>query len=145
MSTTATGSIKGQVTPPAPATKKAPRAAQVSVALERRRIVIVSVGLFLVLGAAIVVALTTTLPSAIIQRTHLGPRDTFGIEERNGNIVLPAANNRCRQIAFNNDTGRMVETSRPCENKPALDDKGIPVPEATMRRMDSIRQTFSKQ
>ena len=144
MSTTATDSIKGQATPPAPATKKAPRAAQGIIALERRRILIVSVGLFAVLGAAILVALTTTLPSALIQRTPLGPRDTFGIEERSGAILLPPANNRCRQIAFNNDTGRMVETSRPCEKKPALDEKGIPVPEATMRRMDSIRQGFSK-
>src|SRR5262245_9745655 len=139
----ATNSIKGQVTAPAATTKKAARASQGS-ALERRRIVIVFAGLFVVLGAAILVGLTTTLPSALIQRTHLGPRDTFGIEQRDGAIVLPSANNRCRQIAFNNDTGRMVETSRPCENKPVLDDKGIPVPEATMRRMDSIRQGFSK-
>jgi hypothetical protein len=144
MNTTATNSIKGQVTAPAAATKKASRASQ-STALERRRIVIVFAALFVVLGAAILVALTTTLPSAILQRSPLGPRDTFGIEQRDGAIVLPAANNRCRQIAFNNDTGRMVETSRPCENKPALDDKGIPVPEATIRRMDSIRQGFSKQ
>jgi len=79
------------------------------------------------------------------QRTPLGPRDTFVIEERSGGIVLPATNNsKCRQIAFNNDTGRMVESSKPCEKKPALDDKGVPVPEATMRRMDSIRQGFAK-
>ena len=145
MGPAATNSIKGQVTAPAAATKKASRALPSSVALERRRIVIVCVGLVVILGTAIVVALTTSLSSAIIQRAQLGPRDTFGIEERNGSIVLPATNNRCRQIAFNNDTGRMVETSRPCENKPALDEKGIPIPEATMRRMDSIRQTFSKQ
>src|SRR5262249_51076428 len=99
MAPTATNSIKGQVTAPAAATKKASRAAQGS-AMERRRIVIVFAGLFVVLGAAILVGLTTTLPSAIIQRTPLGPRDTFGIEERNGAIVLPATNNRCRQIAF---------------------------------------------
>jgi len=144
MSTSATDSVKGQVTAPTAAAKKVSRAAQISIALERRQIIIVSAGLFLVLGAAILVAVTTSLPSALIQRTHLGPRDTFGIEERSGAILLPPANNRCRKIAFNNDTGRMVETSRPCEKKPALDEKGIPVPEATMRRMDSIRQGFSK-
>jgi len=144
MSTTATGSVKGQATAPAAAPKKVSRAAQISIALERRQIMIVSAGLFLVLGAAILVALTTSLPSALMQRSHLGPRDTFGIEERSGAILLPPANNRCRQIAFNNDTGRMVETSKPCGKKPALDEKGIPVPEATMRRMDSIRQGFSK-
>jgi hypothetical protein len=143
MSTPATDSIKAPA--PAPATKKALHALQSSLRQERRRLVIVGVGLFLILGAAIAVALTTTLPSAIIQRTPLGPRDTFGIEERNGSIVLPASNNKCRQIAFNNDTGKMIETSRPCETKPALDDKGVPVPEATIRRMDSIRQGFNKQ
>jgi hypothetical protein len=143
MSTTATGSIKAPAT--ASATKRAARASLSSLTQERRRIVIVSAGLFVILGAAMVVALTTTLPSAIIQRTPLGPRDTFGIEERNGAIVLPPANNKCRQIAFNNDTGKMVETSKPCETKPNLDDKGVPVPEATMRRLDSIRQGFNKQ
>ncbi|MEN3378585.1 MAG: hypothetical protein V7604_3940 [Hyphomicrobiales bacterium] len=137
---TATESIKAAVASPADGPKKAVmlRAAQ-----ERRRIVIVCVGLIVMLGAAILVALTTNLPSSIIQ--PLGPRDMFGIEERNGSIVLKAENNRCRQIAFNNDTGLMKETSKPCFDKPVLDDKGVPVPEATIRRMDSIRQGFGKQ
>jgi hypothetical protein len=137
---TATESIKAAVASPADGPKKAVmlRAAQ-----ERRRIVIVCVGLIVMLGAAILVAMTTNLPSSIIQ--PLGPRDMFGIEERNGSIVLKAENNRCRQIAFNNDTGLMKETSKPCFDKPVLDDKGVPVPEATIRRMDSIRQGFGKQ
>jgi hypothetical protein len=138
--TTATNSIKAQVASPADAPKTA---ASPSIAQERRRIVIVCVGLIGVLGAAILVAVTTNLPSSIVQ--PLGPRDMFGIEERNGSIVLKAENNRCRQIAFNNDTGLMKETSKPCFNKPVLDDKGVPVPEATIRRMDSIRQGFGKQ
>jgi hypothetical protein len=137
---TATNSIKAQVASPADAPKTA---ASPSIAQERRRIVIVCVGLIVVLGAAILVALTTNLPSSIVQPS--GPRDSFGIEERNGSIVLKAENNRCRQIAFNNDTGLMKETSKPCFNKPVLDDKGVPVPEATIRRMDSIRQGFGKQ
>ena len=137
---TATNSIKAQVASPADAPKTA---ASPSIAQEGRRIVIVCVGLIVVLGAAILVALTTNLPSSIVQPS--GPRDSFGIEERNGSIVLKAENNRCRQIAFNNDTGLMKETSKPCFNKPVLDDKGVPVPEATMRRMDSIRQGFGKQ
>jgi len=144
MSNTVTQSIKGKATSPAAASKKTSLAPKGGSTLERRRIVLVCAGLFVLLGTAILVAMTTTLPSAIIQRTTSGPRDSFGVEERNGAIVLPAANNRCRQIAFNNDTGRMVETSKPCETKPTLDDKGVPVPEATIRRMDSIRQGFSK-
>ena len=71
MSTPATDSIKAPATPPAAATKKVSRALQSSIALERRRIVIVCGSLVLVLGTAIVVALTTSLPSAIIQRTPL--------------------------------------------------------------------------
>ena len=138
--TTATNSIKAQVASPADAPKTT---ASPSIAQERRRIVIVCVGLIGVLGAAILVAVTTNLPSSIVQ--PLGPRDMFGIEERNGSIVLKVENNRCRQIAFNNDTGLMKETSKPCYDKPVLDDKGVPVPEATIRRMDSIRQGFGKQ
>jgi len=137
---TATDSIKAEVASPTIAPKTA---ASPSIAQERRRIVIVCVGLIVMLGAAILVAMTTNLPSSIVQ--PLGPRDMFGIEERNGSIVLKAENNRCRQIAFNNDTGLMKETSKPCFNKPVLDDKGVPVPEATIRRMDSIRQGFGKQ
>jgi len=138
--TTATNSIKAEVASPADAPKAA---ASPSVAQERRRIVIVCIGLFVVLGAAILVAIMTNLPSSIIQPS--GPRDLFGIEERNGSIVLKAENNRCRQIAFNNDTGQMKETSKPCYDKPVLDDKGVPVPAATIRRMDSIREGFGKK
>ena len=138
--TTATNSIKAEVASPADAPKAA---ASPSVAQERRRIVIVCIGLFVVLGAAILVAIMTNLPSSIIQPS--GPRDLFGIEERNGSIVLKAENNRCRQIAFNNDTGQMKETSKPCYDKPVLDDKGVPVPSATIRRMDSIREGFGKK
>lgn len=137
---TATDSIKAEVASPTVAPKTA---ASPNIAQERRRIVIVCVGLFVVLGAAILVAIMTNLPSSIIQPS--GPRDLFGIEERNGSIVLKAENNRCRQIAFNNDTGQMKETSKPCYDKPVLDDKGVPVPSATIRRMDSIREGFGKK
>ena len=137
---TATDSIKAEVASPADAPKTV---ASPSIAQERRRILIVCVGLFVVLGAAILVAMMTDLSSSIIQPQ--GPRDMFGIEERNGSIVLKADNNRCRQIAFNNDTGVMKETSKPCYDKPVLDDKGFPVPEATIRRMDSIREGFGKK
>jgi len=144
MSTPAAQPIKEPVSSPAPAAKNASRTSQQGVALERRRIVIVCAVLITLLGSGILLAMTTDLTSTIIRHTPLAARDPFGTEERNASIVLPAANNRCRQIAFNNDTGRMVETARPCETKPAFDDKGVPIPEATMRRLDSIRQGFNK-
>src|SRR3954454_3365152 len=80
---TATDPINAEVASPAAAPKAtvAPGIAQ-----ERRRILIVCGGLFVVLGTAILVAMTTNLPSSIIQ--PLGPRDKFGIEERNGSMVL---------------------------------------------------------
>ena len=142
MNTPAAESIKAQPRVIAAADTKAARAVrQLS---ERRRMMIVSGGLFLLLGSGIVLAMMTDLPATFILRTPQGPRDTFGIEERNGSIVLKADNNKCRQIAFNNDTGRMVETNRPCETKPAVDDKGVAIPEATIRRLDSIRQGFAR-
>jgi hypothetical protein len=137
---TATDSIKTEAASPAEEPRKG---ASAGVALEQRRIVIVCAALFVVLGAAILVAMTTNLSSSIMH--PLGPRDMFGIEERNGSIVLKAENNRCRQIAFNNDTGAMKETVKPCYDKPVLDDKGFPVPEATIRRIDSIREGFGKK
>ena len=137
---TATDSIKAETPSPADTPKAA---VMLGAAQERRRILIVCAGLFVVLGAAILVAMMTNLKSALLQ--PLAPRDLFGIEERNGSIVLKAENNRCRQIAFNNDTGQMKETSKPCYDKPVLDDKGVPVPAATIRRMDTIRDSFGKK
>ena len=99
---TATNSIKTGVARPADAPKDAPKpAVMLGAAQERRRIMLVCPGLFVVLGAAILVGMTANLKSALLQ--PLAPRDLFGIEERNGSIVLKAENNRCRQIAFNND------------------------------------------
>src|SRR5262245_27964582 len=121
---TATDSIKTEVASRAEAPPKTAASpglaqaglAQAGLAQERRRILIVCAGLFVVLGAAIVVAITTDLKSSLLQ--PLAPRDLFGVEERNGSIVLKPTNNRCRQIAFNNDTGEMKETIRPCYGKP---------------------------
>jgi hypothetical protein len=144
MNAPATGSIKQPATAPAEAGRKASRILHPTTAQERRRIMIVGGGLFLLLGSGIVLAMVTDLPSALALRTTIGPRDTFGIEERNGSIVLPAADNKCRQIAFNNDTGRMVESNRPCSTRRAVDEKGVPIPEATIRRLDTIRQGFAR-
>jgi hypothetical protein len=141
---TATNSIKTGVARPADAPKDAPKpAVMLGAAQERRRIMLVCAGLFVVLGAAILVGMTANLKSALLQ--PLAPRDLFGIEERNGSIVLKAENNRCRQIAFNNDTGAMKETSRPCYDRPVAAEKSVPVPDATVRRIDSIRQGFGKK
>jgi len=145
MSTTVAQPIKEQASSPADAVKKAARAPQQGVAAERRRIVIVCAVLFTLLGSGILVAMTTDLPTTLLQRASLAnPRDGFGIEERNGRIVLPPVKDLCRQISFNNDTGVVIIDSRPCEKAPPPVDKLVPAPEATIRRMDSIRQGFSK-
>jgi hypothetical protein len=38
----------------------------------------------------------------------------------------------------------MKETSKPCYDRPVAVEKGVPVPDATIRRIDSIRQGFGK-
>ena len=48
-------------------------------------------------------------------------------------------------MTFNNDTGRLVEVSKPCEkDNVRLDDKGVPMPMGTVHRLDAISKSFSK-
>jgi hypothetical protein len=66
-------------------------------------------------------------------------------DTRTANIVLEAAAGRCRQMAFNNETGRIVEVPGRCEKEDVrLDHKGVPMPMGTVRRLDAISKSFSK-
>lgn len=45
-------------------------------------------------------------------------------------------------MKFDNRTGRTIENERHCENTTTLDAQGIPVPEGTIHRLDSISKSF---
>jgi hypothetical protein len=98
------------------------------------------------LGGAIWLATGAKLPTLSLSN---GPGQTTTsppvTEPRTANIVFEPTANRCRQIVFDNDTGRRFETVRPCEKNTILDSKGVPVPLGTVRRLDAISKSFSKQ
>ena len=63
-------------------------------------------------------------------------------EGRKGKIVLQA-DGKCQQMEFDNSTGRLTEESTPCGDAITFDSHHIPVPTATIRRLDAISRSFS--
>lgn len=60
--------------------------------------------------------------------------------ERMGTIVLPQDEDRCERMKFDNDTGH-VQKSGSCDAV-VLDTRGNPVPMGTVRRLESISNSF---
>jgi len=91
-------------------------------------------------------AWTMELPKFLLSRASSESANaTFGTEGRTANIVLEGAANRCKQMIFDNDTGRIVESNKPCDKDVTLDEKGMPIPQGTVRRLGAISKSFSKQ
>jgi hypothetical protein len=61
-----------------------------------------------------------------------------------GTIVVQKGDLRCERAKFDNDTGAITDSFR-CENenKVVLDAHGMPVPVATVHRLDTISKSFS--
>jgi hypothetical protein len=109
----------------------------------RRYGLIVCVALPATLGLGLL-ATKTDLPAWLLaraspERAVTAPR---GIEARTASIVLEPQGGRCRDLIFNNDTGKMAETVKQCETGVVLDDKGVPLPVGTVRRLDAISKSF---
>jgi hypothetical protein len=41
-------------------------------------------------------------------------------------------------------SGRIVDASRPCKKETLLDERGVPKPEGTIRRLDAISKSFQR-
>ena len=52
-------------------------------------------------------------------------------------------NGTCAQQVFDNQTGRMMRSSQPCEAT-TYDSNGMPVPVGTIHRLDAISKGFGK-
>jgi hypothetical protein len=109
----------------------------------RRSGVIFSITILTVFGLILFAATATNLPSRLFggrmsQHAMSGPQSTTG------SIVHYSATDRCRRTIFSNETGRVLETDRPCENHVMVDEKGEPIPMGTARRLDAISKSFSK-
>ena len=97
-----------------------------------------------VLGAAIWLVLKIGLPSLSTRASHEATIPSVSAESRTANIVLEYAGNRCRQMIFDNDTGQSIERIGPC-SEVVRDGKGEAPAQGTIRRLDAISKSFSKQ
>lgn len=63
-------------------------------------------------------------------------------ESGTGTVVVQTAKESCTLMKFDNRTGRTIENERHCEKSTVLDANGVPVPEGTIHRLDSISKSF---
>ena len=63
-------------------------------------------------------------------------------ESRTGKIVLQTNPDQCELMKFDNDTGRVIEGLKPCDNNVILDEHGRPLPMGTIHRLDAISRSF---
>jgi len=59
-----------------------------------------------------------------------------------GRIIMRGDDDQCVQAKFDNDSGKIGKGFAPC-GKVELDDHGAPVPQGTIRRLDSISKSFN--
>lgn len=59
-----------------------------------------------------------------------------------GKIILRGDDEQCLQTKFDNDSGKFSKGFAPCA-KVERDEHGVPVPQGTVRRLDSISKSFS--
>jgi hypothetical protein len=68
-----------------------------------------------------------------------------GSQGNTATIIFEPTDSRCKQMVFNNDTGRIAEPRTPCENGVILDSNGLPVATGTAGRLDAISKSFLKR
>jgi hypothetical protein len=113
----------------------------------RRYGLIVCLALAATLGLGLLLATKRELPALLLARASpdRATTATRGIEARTASIVLEPQGGRCRDLVFDNDTGEIAERAKPCEASVAVDDKGVPLPVGTLRRLDAIGKSFLKK
>ena len=93
----------------------------------------------------IVIAGTTVALAALFVRPLDAGSASIPADMHEGHIVVMAADgDRCKQLKFDNDTGRIDQDATPCDNnnKVIFDKTGAPVPVGTVRRLDAISRSF---
>jgi hypothetical protein len=109
---------------------------------ERRPLLVVGVVVFFALSVSVLAVMANSLPFTIWGRSS-GERIKDGESQAySAKLVRETeTGERCSNRAFDNRTGRLIETSERCE-KTVVDDKGLPVPVGTVRRLDAINKSF---
>jgi hypothetical protein len=107
---------------------------------ERYRAAVAGTLLMVGVGAALMATSDAT-------RMLLGrgaPGGTPAAQSRIGKIVLESSPVRCRQLMFDNDTGRMYQDNSPCDDGVRRDASGTPMPMGTVHRLEAISKAFGR-
>jgi hypothetical protein len=111
---------------------------------QRRYAVMVSVGFGVLLSVGVVVGISKYQS---LKASRALPPSNFAKDDiQKGKITFNVAGDRCRQIEFGSDTGRVTEIremNKPCEES-AVDQAGLPKPAGTIHRLDAISKSFGK-
>jgi hypothetical protein len=73
---------------------------------------------------------------------NVSPPESKPEDLHQGKIILRGDDDQCMQAKFDNDSGKIGKGFAPC-GKVELDEHGVPVPQATVRRLDSISKSFN--
>jgi hypothetical protein len=107
---------------------------------ERYRATITAALLLTGLGAGLLAA-TSDAPTLLFMRR---PPPAAPQQSRIGKIVLESTPERCRQMIFDNDTGRITPDDSPCDDGVRRDVTGTPMPMGTVQRLEAISKAFSR-
>jgi hypothetical protein len=111
---------------------------------DRRRAFIVVLGSIFALG---IIGLIGSQPlMQVMSRPSAEKANAKSAEEhRIGRMVIDTGSSSgCRQGTFDNQTGRMTPASEQCAAD-VLDKNGVPVPQGTVNRLNSISKSFSNR
>jgi hypothetical protein len=103
---------------------------------DRRRSLIVSLGILLVICAGVSAALVVGLPTPT---PTPAPRPDLDFRTAK---VMNDSGDGCRETVLDNQTWRMSGSKQPCD--PVMRDaNGVPIPVGTIHRLDAIGKSFS--
>jgi hypothetical protein len=100
-------------------------------------------GLLIGGGAFLVMALSALVLVGAWRAGAPGTSSTSDNDLRTARITRDE-NGTCAQQVFDNQTGRMMRSSQPCEAT-TYDSNGMPVPVGTIHRLDAISKGFGNR
>jgi hypothetical protein len=116
-----------------------PRSAAPRRRQERRRALIVGCGVLMVAAATTAVMIVMSGHSSRAPQVALAAPDG---DLHTTKITKDLGGKECAQDIFDNQTGRMTRSTRPCDAT-AYDSNGAPIPLGTIHRLDAINKSFS--
>jgi hypothetical protein len=111
---------------------------------DRQRALIVVVGLVLALGLMAAIG-GKPLMEMVARSSPEKTNANSASQHRIGRMVIDTGSSTgCRQGTFDNQTGRVSAATEQCDAD-VLDKNGVPVPQGTINRLNSISKSFSNR